>query len=360
MKISELKISLPALFRSDVATLLWGSAGVGKTESVAQIAKENDMQFLTLNLGTQEVGDLLGLTDLSKEKTVHRLPSWFPTDPDSKGILFLDEINRAQRYVLQAVFSLVLEKRLHTHYLPKGWHIVAAANPYNSDYVVTDIGDEAFMSRFCHIKVSNDVEEWSGYAKNIGVPNIVTSFALEQRNLFKDEDFSLPKFSPRFRSLNALGRIIEEGSLNEQLLYEVTIGIMGTEAGVAFMSHKKEYKSAVRGIDVLKKWDKVKDIIVKLASLDNINESRQDILSSTNVEIFEELEKINKVPEKVKNNLLQYLMTIPKELSVSVAMRMLDNDKLRDLVANEDVLVEYYEKSFKKEELKVLTEKKAA
>lgn len=357
MKISELKQTLPALFRSNIAALLWGNAGIGKTEGVGQVAQENNMEFITLNLGTQEVGDLLGLPDFKNGKTVHRLPEWFPTDPDSKGILFLDEINRAQRYVLQAIFSLVLEKRLNTHYLPKGWVIVAAANPYNEDYVVTDIGDEAFMSRFCHLKVNNDVEEWSRYATGVGVPNVVTSFALEQRGIFQDKTFNLPKFSPRYRSLNALGRLVAEGSLSEQLMFEVTMGIMGTEAGVAFMKHMKEYQSSIRGLDVLKHWDKVKAKVTELSDSNNPSASRLDVLNSTNTEIFTELAKMEKVSKKVKDNLHQYLITIPKDLSVSVAMRLLDEDATRDLVANEDILVDYYEKSMNKQELKQLVEK---
>lgn len=351
-----MKAALPVLFRSNLATLLWSSPGVGKTESVGQVAHENDMQFITLNLATQEVGDLLGLPDFQDGKTVHRLPNWFPTDPDSKGILFLDEINRAQRYVLQAVFSLVLERRLHTHYLPKGWHIVAAANPYGSDVTVTDIADEAFMTRFCHLKITPDVEEWSRYAHTVGTPNVVTSFALEQRNLFQDKMFNLPKFTPRFRSLSALGRIVAEGSLPEQLMYEVVMGIMGTEAGVAFMSHSKEYQSSVRGLDVLENWKKVKDVVVELSKADSKNPARLDVLNGTNIEIFNELLKMDKIGKKVQKNLLDYLITIPKDLSVSLSMKLLDEDKTRELVGNEDVLVEHLRSSFEKDEIKKLVE----
>ena len=136
MKIQTLKECLPYLFEANIATLVIGHHGVGKSQAVAQYAKEQKIGFMDLRLGTQDVGDLLGLAEFvtelqpytftnpetGKEETGTRevkvatkfmRPDWFPTDPDSKGIIFMDEINRARRDVLQAVFQLVLDKWRH-------------------------------------------------------------------------------------------------------------------------------------------------------------------------------------------------------------------------------------------------------
>jgi hypothetical protein len=354
MKISELKQVIPVLSRAGVTPFLWGSHGIGKTESVEQIARENGLEFFTLNLGTQEVGDLLGLPDFSNNKTEYKVPSWFPTDPDSKGILFLDEINRARRDVLQAVFSLVLSKRLHDKYLPKGWSVVVAGNPYNKDYVVTDVSDAAFMSRFCHLKVTNDLEEWAQYATSIKVPSVVTTFALEHKNLFSDEMFEIPKFQPKNRNLVLMGQVVAQQALPDTLLFEVATGILGMEAGVAFMSHTREFQSTVKGIDVLKKWDKVKDRVAQLSK----DDTRMDVLNITCNEVHNELKAMNKVSDKVMGNFREFMKTLPKELSASLVLRIVENSEeyLTELVGNDAELVDYYKNSFDVKELHKIAE----
>ena len=171
MNIKKFKEAMPYLIQANVATLIQGHHGVGKSQAVKQYCDENGYGFVDLRLGTQDVGDLLGLADFeldakgNKIATKFMRPTWFPVDPASKGIIFLDEINRGRRDVLQAVFQLCLDKKIHEYALPKGWHVVAAMNPSTEDYIVTDISDKAFLDRFCHIKLSPSKQEWFDYAK---------------------------------------------------------------------------------------------------------------------------------------------------------------------------------------------------
>lgn len=357
MKISDVKLVLPYLEKAGVTPMLWGSHGIGKTELVGQFAAETGREFVTLNLGSQEVGDLLGILIEDKKTGVARyqLPEWFPTDPDSKGILFLDEINRAQRYVLQAVFSLVLDKRLHRSFLPKGWSIVAAANPATEDYTVTDISDEALMSRFCHIKVNNEVEEWYEYAGKVGVPDIVRSFALEQRNIFNMKEFDLPKFKPSRRNLNALGRVMAAG-LPECHTLDLAIGILGSEAGVAFFSHTKDYSSAIRGSEVLSNFKKVKSRLEKLTK----EGSRNDVIYNTSLDVIVELEKLQEskaVDAGVMKNLRSYIKAIPKDLSLGFVLDVLARKTVKDLIAEDKEVVEYFKGFSPAEKKKVIDQK---
>ena len=154
MNIRDFKKSLPYLINANTAVMLVGHHGVGKSQGVKQFCDENELGFVDLRLGTQDVGDILGLADFKVDDNGERIatkfmpPDWFPMDPNSRGLIFLDEINRARRDVLQAVFQLVLDKRIHTYELPKGWHVVAAMNPSTQDYIVTDLSDKAFLDRF--------------------------------------------------------------------------------------------------------------------------------------------------------------------------------------------------------------------
>jgi len=172
VNIKQLKESIPFLVKANIATMVVGHHGIGKSQAVRQYCDEQGIGFIDLRLGTQDVGDLLGLADFKvNEKgenvaTKFMQPTWFPTDPDSKGLIFMDEINRARPDVLQAVFQLVLDKRLHEYELPKGWHVIGAMNPSTEDYVVTDLSDRAFLDRFCHIKLAPSKHEFIQYAKH--------------------------------------------------------------------------------------------------------------------------------------------------------------------------------------------------
>lgn len=82
-----------------------------------------------------------------------------------RGILFLDEVNRAQDDVQQAVFELVLDKSVGQYVLPPGWQVVAAGN-FMEGYMVNGFNDPAFLDRFCHITLStgeSTLEEWVRY-----------------------------------------------------------------------------------------------------------------------------------------------------------------------------------------------------
>ena len=82
-----------------------------------------------------------------------------------RGILFLDEVNRAQDDVQQAIFELVLDRSVGQYVLPAGWYIVAAGN-FMEGYMVNGFNDPAFLDRFCHITLStgeSTLEDWVRY-----------------------------------------------------------------------------------------------------------------------------------------------------------------------------------------------------
>ncbi len=55
MNIKQLKESLPLLLKHNVVPFIWGHQGVGKTQSIAQVAKAAKVGFIHLHLATQEV-----------------------------------------------------------------------------------------------------------------------------------------------------------------------------------------------------------------------------------------------------------------------------------------------------------------
>ena len=151
-----------------VPVLVVGPTGIGKSGQLKELAKQfkqvdESFGFVDLRLATQEVTDLIGIPGTAERTyeyngkpivdkvTVWKQPSWFPKK-GTKGILALEEVNRAPEDVRQAIFQLLTEWKLHTHVLPEGWVIVALINPNNGNYHVNQL-DPAFKRRFVQIEM---------------------------------------------------------------------------------------------------------------------------------------------------------------------------------------------------------------
>ena len=103
--ISEAKSILEKIIRhgnQKLSVFLHSSPGIGKSSIVKQIGVECNLPIIDLRLGSIEPTDLCGIPFVRDGEQVWSTPSWFPQDPDSKGILFLDELSNANVNVQQA------------------------------------------------------------------------------------------------------------------------------------------------------------------------------------------------------------------------------------------------------------------
>jgi len=224
-KISILKEAVQICGLAGITPFIWGHRGLGKSSLVQQLAAENGMGFLDLRCSQLEASDVRGLPEtgvnlgIEDDYRTHYLPpADMPVgdmttedvtaelcellDIDAKkvkdapvaiakalekadleterlyyeklqkiqprfqnGILFIDEVNRAQDDVLQAIFQLVLDRRVGQYVLPPGWQVVAAGN-YMEGYQVSGFNDAAFLDRFVHLTLSGGettLEEWVNF-----------------------------------------------------------------------------------------------------------------------------------------------------------------------------------------------------
>jgi MoxR-like ATPase len=337
MNIATLKEALPYLFKANVSTMIVGHHGVGKSQGVAQYAAENDMEFIDLRLGTQDVGDLLGLADFERDRdgnlvaTKFMRPDWFPTNPNSKGIIFLDEINRARRDVLQAVFQLVLDKRLHRYELPKGWQVIAAMNPNTGDYIVTDISDKAFMDRFCHIKLAPSKQEFFKYARERKFDDRLIQFLQEQPEMLQGEleAFDLSEIKPSRRSWEAIDRLIKVGT-PVHILTELACGLVGPVAASAMTKALNSADKPINAADVVDNYSKFQKRVQDYSDAKN---ARLDMLKFTCDSILEWAQSDKKALTKDQaKNLADFLWDIPRDLSFSLARELYMEERTRPVI----------------------------
>lgn len=296
--ISTIKSALNVCRKANITPFIWGVHGIGKSSAVNQFAKQNRMGFVDCRCSQMEGVDIRGLVVEDNGRTSYLVPRELPVgdmtyhevmlelakvldienpsddvetieqqicdalkDADNKtiikynqryyelqprlenGILFLDELNRAQDDVLQAVFQLVLDRAVGSYVLPPGWSVVVAGN-YMEGYVVNGFDDPAFLDRFCHIKLSPGeatANEWASWMVNEYGDDAekVIQFALQNMKHLDGEPKGELGFqiTPSRRSWSAVTRVLaacRELQVDEIVKLEVISGLIGTDLAISF------------------------------------------------------------------------------------------------------------------------------
>jgi AAA domain (dynein-related subfamily) len=338
MDIKTFKKVLPILRKHNITPFLWGNQGIGKTQIQKQICKEHALGFVHVHAATQDVGDLVGLLHHTKDgKVKHARPEWIPES--GQGIIFLDELNRANPEVLQALFSLFTERTIHTHVIPEGWTFVAAGNYQSGDFNVTDTSDVAFNDRFLHVDLKPTVEEFLTYAEDNGAVNVSGFIRESSSNLeIESKEDGLAHVLPSRRSyMNIIAKLDNEDVDDCRL--ELYSGAIGRTAASAYMSYLSKPEKPISGLLVLSNYKSCRDQIITYS---NNKEARLDMLNKTTEEIFLRLKdnKVNLNDTNVKENLINYLVDIPVEMCMSFCDRLERSFiPFGHIILNDDVLV---------------------
>jgi len=177
----RLEAVLEVAYRARRPVLLEGPTGIGKSEIVRSLAERLGIGTVVLDLSLLEPPDLVGLPVISDGRTAYAAPEVLPQD--GAGILMLEELNRAERYIQQPALQLLSARRLHQYELPPGWVCFAAINPESADYQVTPL-DRALRARFLGLSVRADRPTWLAWAEVNGVhPGVIALVRAHERAL---------------------------------------------------------------------------------------------------------------------------------------------------------------------------------
>jgi MoxR-like ATPase len=265
-----------------------------------------------------EVMDLIRAkySHLIQIKTANATPDQFPTS--GHGILHLDELNRATKGTRDAVFELILERRLGKYVLPPGWIIVSSINPPTEEYVVYDI-DGAMIARFCWILFCPEVDEWLNYAQDTGVSKTTLQFIREYPAFLGNDLVDYPYERIHCPRMIKLMDDILEG-LPEDLIYEVAAGCIGSEAATSYMALQQDKKRPVSADKILNDYEKVQNKIKEYSSTKN---NRADLLRASIDEMLHLLSKReDALADEQIENLCEFFKDIPKDLTVGLLKLM--------------------------------------
>lgn len=239
---------------------LWGPPGVGKSDIVAQVAANSGRMFEDVRLSMMDPTDVKGFPVPNRDRGVME---WLPADclppmliekevgkgrtktiqtvpNDTKGILFLDELNSAPPATQAAAYQLILNRKVGKYELPEGWDIVAAGNR-DGDRGVTHRMPSPLRSRFVHIDVELNVDEWASWAVDNGVDPKVLAFIRFRPALLHTYD---PKSDPRSYGCPRTWKFVSDLISAEKRLpteeeLELFKGTVGEGAAGEFMSFLK-------------------------------------------------------------------------------------------------------------------------
>lgn len=305
-----------------VTPFIWGHRGLGKSSLVQQTAVSNVWGFVDLRCSQLEASDVRGLPERIDGRTHYLPPADMPigdltieaiqeelakelgigsmvkdipakiaatlekADLETErryylklqqlqprfqhGILFIDEVNRAQDDVLQAIFQLVLDHKVGQYVLPPGWSVVAAGN-FQEGYMVSGFNDPAFLDRFCHMTLSageTTLEEWIHYMSDVHGEKAaeVIEFASQNTKHLDGDIAGELGFSiqPSRRSWEAVVRVqqaCDGNTFSQGSIFEVLAGLLGRELAQSF----SRYSCPVKPRDLMKNG--VKQYESKLKSL---------------------------------------------------------------------------------------------
>ncbi len=223
--------------------LLLSPPGVGKSEMVYQAAAEAGLPCRSL-LGTQIAPeDVSGIPRIVGERSVFCPPRILLPEQPEPFCLFLDELPACAPDVQKALYSLLLERRLGEHALPKGTWVVAAGNRVQDRALVRSLSS-ALVNRVTILNLRVETGEWIAWAKANGVRKDVVSFvsympdALMRPVPAEPQPFSTPRAWTLLAQ--ALDKAEASGMLNREIRRALAFGRVSPEDAAVFCALAEE------------------------------------------------------------------------------------------------------------------------
>lgn len=308
--------------------LIWGSHGLGKTQSVMDYARDNNWKVAYCAPAQfEEMGDLHGLPTLmdpdktisGDEYTIYSPPEWVPKE-EGPGILLLDDLNRADDRMLRGVMQLLQNFEMLSWKLPPKWQIVATANPDNGEYSVTPM-DDAMLTRMLHITLHFDPKTWAEWAQRSGVDPRGIDFVLTYPETVTGKRTTPRSLAQFFDQISHISDL----QADADLVLTLAKSALDDNTVSAFMGFvQDDLARLIDPVDILDAADfkKVRTDIESVSTGKN-GEKRLDRISTICTRLYLHLKKEDyQAAESHAKNLVDFFLleVIPNDLKMSLYM----------------------------------------
>ena len=191
---------LEAMVRIQRPVMVWGPPGVGKSDVAKEVASQLGYQYVDIRALLLDPVDLRGIpwrdiilsdgtyangkiaseldVDASELQYVTRWASPVflpPSNSEENYLINLEELPSATPMVQAALYQLVLDRACGEYRLPVGASIIACGNR-EGDRAVAHQMSTALASRFIHIEITVDNDDWTRWALNHDIVDQVIFF----------------------------------------------------------------------------------------------------------------------------------------------------------------------------------------
>ena len=277
-----------------IPLMIWGQPGIGKSDIVAQVARELGRPLIDIRLPLLDSCDIRGIPFLADVKVYDKEgnlvrdeqgvpvtdkrfswspPSDLPLDENSNALVFYDEISAAAPSIQAATYQIILNRQIGNYKLPKQVAIVAAGNRVKDRGVAFNM-PSALKNRFMHATLQVSVDDWCQWASLNRVHRTILgylSFSGADLNTFETCGDSEAFATPRswYMLSNIMQEIDENGDFvdthhDEEVLAHMVKGLIGTGVGTKFLAYRKN-------ADKLPQAKKILDGTIKELKYPNID-----------------------------------------------------------------------------------------
>jgi len=233
------------------SVMLWSAPGLGKSQSVRQLADYvgtrakkkslvRDVRLLLFN-----PVDLRGIPVADKDLglAIWLRPKIFDMDADDNTLnfLFLDEISAAPPSVQAAAYQITLDRSVGEHRLPDNCIVIAAGNRVTDRCVAWQM-PLALANRLCHIELECDIRSWRRWAVASNIhPQILGWLARRPDQLMGFNPGNDALAFPTPRTWEMASHLLRHVSGNPEEIQPLLAGCLGAAAAVEFCAYCRSY-----------------------------------------------------------------------------------------------------------------------
>lgn len=248
-------------FKEIPTAFLWGSAGIGKSEGVYQLADiigKNTGKSVTVTdvrLLLFSPVDLRGVpvADSDRKFTNWLMPRIFDMDgsKDVINILFLDELSAAPQSVQAAAYQICLDRKIGEHKLPDNCIVIAADNR-TTDKSVSYKMPKALCNRLMHFEIRVDFTSWKDWAYSNGIDERIIGYLSFDNSKFCVEPETSDMAYPTPRSWSFASNILKAMDCTPKDAHSLISGCVGNDTALEFENWCRVYRTLPSVDDIMK------------------------------------------------------------------------------------------------------------
>lgn len=234
-EVSEFISAIIESGNTDVAVMLHGSPGLGKSAIIAQSAKKHGFHLEDVRLSAMESSDVMGIPYVDSDGEMRfSTPSWFPK-PDTPTILYLGELSNASVSTFHAAYRLIHDRTISNgKRLPDNCFIIADGN-YASDKTGAKEIVPALANRMVHLHVDKNktVDGFLSFIVNEKWNRTIVGYLNYRKENISNTYAGDPSFASS-RSWEKVNMFYDIGIITSQNMKKLVASAVGTNVAIDF------------------------------------------------------------------------------------------------------------------------------